>query len=358
MKILAAVDGSFQSEAAIEALKGFKWAAGSEIILFTVLKGAEFGLSFGRKNAQSAPTAEILAQTGEALKGMAANLESSLQGCRVRYLIAQGDAKSEILDAARDNKVNIILMGSRGHKGVDLILLGSVSQAVLMQAQCPVIIVKSDQAEAAGLQNGFKNVLITVDNSPYSQAALSWAKKLEWPDDTRFKLLTVVQPLTESFASEDSAVRATAITRQHDSLFAMARTTIEDMGQELIDATGPGRVTTQVTEGDPREAILHVAGAWGADLIVMGSHGRTGLTKFFLGSVSHAIAVHGYCSVAIVKGIIPKGKGGNNQTGMFKVPDRIPERRGADRSEDEPRFPPLPPDNSDRGPHVPPGGMF
>jgi nucleotide-binding universal stress UspA family protein len=356
MKILAAVDGSFQSEAAMSALAGFKWAGGTEIILFTVLKGAEFGLPFGRKNTQTAPTAENLAQTGESLKVMAATLESNLSGCRVRYLIAQGDPKNEILDAARDNAVDIILMGSRGHKGMDLILLGSVSQAVLMQAQCPVIIVKSDQAVEPNLHLGFKNVLITVDNSPYSKAALNWAKNLKWPADTRFKLLTVVQPLTDSFASEESAVRANALTRQHDSLYAMARTTVEDMAQELIGEFGVGKVTTQVSEGDPREAILHVGGAWGADLIVMGSHGRTGLTKLFLGSVSHAVAVQGYCSVAIVKGIVPRGQGGQQQTGMFKIPDQVPERNRD--SDEEPRVPPVPYDRPDNGPHVPPGGMF
>ena len=351
MKILAAIDGSFQSEAAIDALGSFKWAGGTEIILFTVLKAPEMGLAFGRKSGdQSAVMKEMAASTADTLKGMAAELEKNLSGSRVTFQIAQGDAKSEIIDAAKENAVDMIIMGSRGHKGMELILLGSVSQGVLMQAQCPVVIVKSEPStDSPNLQEGFKNVLLTVDNSPYSRAALAWVKTLNWSSSTRFKLVTVVQALTDSFASEESAVRATSLTRQHDSLHAMARSEMEAMAQDLIDHVGPGRVTTQVGEGDPREVILHVAANWSADLIVLGSHGRTGLTKLLLGSVSHAVAVHGYCSVAIVKGIVAKGQGARQQqTGMFKIPEV---------KEIVDRLPPPPPNSPTDVPHIQPGGM-
>ena len=61
------------------------------------------------------------------------------------------------------------------------------------------------------------------------------------------------------------------------------------------------RVTTSVTTGDARSVILDAAAEWNADLIVMGSHGRTGLGRFFLGSVSEAVARHARCSVQIVR---------------------------------------------------------
>ncbi len=354
MKILAAVDGSAHSEAALDALGSFKWAEGTEIVLFTVLKQAENAMPFGRKPVDQTPSAEVAASASQSLEKMAAQLQSKLRGCRVTFETAQGDPKSEILNGAKENAADMILMGSRGHRGMELMLLGSVSQAVLMQGQCPVVIVKSEATEAPNaapsLASGFKNVLITLDNSPYSKAALAWAKTLNWPADTRFKLITVVNALTDSFTSAESAVRAGSLSREHDSLHAMARAELEEMAADFVDYVGPGRVTTQVGEGDPREVILHIAGAWGADLIVMGSHGRTGLTKLFLGSVSHAVAVHGYCSVAIVKGIVPKGQGVRQQTtGMFKLPDM---------KEIESRLPPIP-NSSNRPdtPHVPPGGM-
>lgn len=350
MKILAAIDGSAQSEAALDALGSFKWAAGTEIVLYTVLKPADSGLPFGRKATGDLPANAATASTNETLERMATELEQKLPGCRVTYRVAHGEAKGQILEGAKEKGADMILMGSRGHRGMELMLLGSVSQAVLMQGQCPVVIVKSE-AESPSLAAGFKNVLITVDNSPYSRAALNWVKTLTWPAETRFKLMTVVAPLTDSFTSAESAVSAGSLSREHDSLHAMARAELEEMAADLVNHVGQGKLTTQVGEGDPREVILHVAAAWGADLIVMGSHGRTGLTKLFLGSVSHAVAVHGYCSVAIIKGIVPKGQGVKQQTtGMFKMPEV---------KEVESKLPSLP-DSSNRpdSPHVPPSGMM
>ena len=61
------------------------------------------------------------------------------------------------------------------------------------------------------------------------------------------------------------------------------------------------RVTTSVTTGDARSVILDAASEWNADLIVLGSHGRAGLGRFLLGSVSEAVARHARCSVQIVR---------------------------------------------------------
>ncbi len=59
--------------------------------------------------------------------------------------------------------------------------------------------------------------------------------------------------------------------------------------------------STSVREGDPKMVILDCATEWRADLIVVGSHGRKGVTRFLLGSVSEAVARHAYCSVEIVR---------------------------------------------------------
>jgi nucleotide-binding universal stress UspA family protein len=60
-------------------------------------------------------------------------------------------------------------------------------------------------------------------------------------------------------------------------------------------------VTTAVVQGDPKSIILDNAKTWGADLIVLGSHGRKGLERFLVGSVSEAVLRHAHCSVEIVR---------------------------------------------------------
>jgi len=73
-------------------------------------------------------------------------------------------------------------------------------------------------------------------------------------------------------------------------------------------------VTTLVSEGEPAEEIVDTAADWGADLIVLGSHGKKGLKRFLLGSVSGKVALHAPCSVEIVRTPFPgrNSKPGNN----------------------------------------------
>jgi nucleotide-binding universal stress UspA family protein len=60
-------------------------------------------------------------------------------------------------------------------------------------------------------------------------------------------------------------------------------------------------VSEQLIEGDPKSQILDVAKEWKADMIVVGSHGRTGLNRFLMGSVSQGVVNHAHCSVEVVR---------------------------------------------------------
>lgn len=319
MKVIAAVDGTPVSEAALEALMAMKFAEGTEIKLLSVLKPGETPLLAMLKGGrQGADHTQLQESAKAALEEMRGRVEASMPGCKLSYELLQGDPKVKISEAARNWSANLIVMGSRGNKGVDLIVLGSVSQGVLMQAPCPVIIVKPEEKRSIG--DGFKNVLIAMDNSPYSQAALNWLKGLDWGSDVRFKLISVVQSLSDTLVDEQLAVRSSAVVLEHETTVAMAETELQIHANELSTKVDGSRIITEVLEGDPREAILQAASDWPAHLIVMGSHGRTGLTKLLIGSVSQAVAVHADCSVAIVRGLVAKGQSDPMQkTGAFKM---------------------------------------
>jgi len=131
-------------------------------------------------------------------------------------------------------------------------------------------------------------------------------------------------------------------------LNGIAGAALQEMAAELSVAFGQENVTTQIGRGDPREVILHTQAAWGADLIVLGAHGKTGLTRLMLGSVSQSIAGHAPCAVAVVRGIVPPNQvSGNRKTGMFSLPDM--DDAASDR-------PPSADDNSNVLPHITPGG--
>jgi nucleotide-binding universal stress UspA family protein len=140
-------------------------------------------------------------------------------------------------------------------------------------------------------------ILLAVDGSPHSQAAVDEVARRPWPSKSTIRVLSVIQPYTPP-ATE----------------FVLAGATLEDIRrQQTADAEGlTGRAAdavkatnmstdTAVREGDPRSEIVDEANEWGADLIVVGSHGRTGVKRWLLGSVAGAIVRHAPCSVEVVR---------------------------------------------------------
>lgn len=314
MKIIVAVDGTEQSERAITALSGLKWDTGTEIKLVTVLKSDQYGLPFVSKKEHLAP--ELLAAANNALKDMVIELEKMLPGCSITFEVAQGDARAKITEAAKSWGANAIFMGSRGIKGIDAMFLGSVSEGVMLRSPCPVVIVKADAKKDAG---SFKKILVAVDNSAFSAAAIKWMKSIHWSKEAQFKLITVVAPLIEAIESLQDAAAVADINLRHDKTLEDAKNELQVNATVLSGQIAAESITTQVAEGDPRDVILGAAENMKADLIIMGSHGRTGLDKLLIGSVSQAVAVQAECSVAIVRGLVPKGKDNMQMSGRFET---------------------------------------
>jgi nucleotide-binding universal stress UspA family protein len=139
-------------------------------------------------------------------------------------------------------------------------------------------------------------ILIGIDDSSCSQAALEFVKKTRWPAASRFFLVSAVPLGSYAFAEAGSYViyqEAQAEQRKaHEELTAKMKRDLE---------TGGLAAESRVLLGDPREALIRMAEEVGADLIVVGSHGRSGLPKLLLGSVASHVVTHAPCSVLVVK---------------------------------------------------------
>lgn len=317
MKIIVAIDGTTQSEAALMAMRGLDWSAGTEIKLITVLRSYDLSFPFIPPGELAPFFPELTKSAEKALKELCTQVQQELSDCTVGYEVLQGDPKAKIIEAAKNWNANLVFVGSRGIKGVDLMFLGSVSQGVMLQSPCPVIIVKVDSEESSSIQ--FKNVLVAVDNSAYSEAALNWIKTIGWGNQTHIKLITVAPRLIDMIDTAHDATRGQILTLEHDALLKTAKTELESQARNLASLFGTERISHQVAEGDPRDLILQTANVMNADLIVVGSHGRTGLEKLLIGSVSQAVAAQAECSVAIVRGLAPKGADKKQMSGQLKT---------------------------------------
>lgn len=141
-------------------------------------------------------------------------------------------------------------------------------------------------------------ILLAVDDSKFSEAAAKSLAGQFRPQDTEVRVLHVLEPIVISAPPQMSA----GYYPELENRLPEAREIVDRVAKTLSSVGF--RVTTSVATGDARSIILENAAEWNADLIVLGSHGRAGLERFFLGSVSEAVARHALCSVLIVR--IPK----------------------------------------------------
>ncbi|HKV40485.1 MAG TPA: universal stress protein [Blastocatellia bacterium] len=144
-------------------------------------------------------------------------------------------------------------------------------------------------------------ILVAVDGSVFSDAAVNQVAIIRWPAGSTVKALSVEEPLiaamTEAWAQPDSYYEQAMKAEEARANTAEAKALSRLKSLETYDL----EVIGQILKGFPKEAILEEAETWEADLIVLGSHGYKGLTRFLLGSVSNAVATHAKCSVMIVR---------------------------------------------------------
>ena len=140
-------------------------------------------------------------------------------------------------------------------------------------------------------------ILLAVDGSTPSQDAIDEVASRPWPTSSMARVISVVRtyipPATEFVPA---ALTPQDIWQQHEKDAQQ----IADAAAERLRPAGLS-VDKAVRQGDPRTVIVDEAAEWGADLIVVGSHGHTGLTRLLLGSVAQAVVAHAPCSVEVVR---------------------------------------------------------
>ena len=140
------------------------------------------------------------------------------------------------------------------------------------------------------------NVLIGIDDSTFSRAAIEHVKTMTWPAGTKFHVLSASAPV---FVGPGEAAAPGAIAEIIEQQERFHRD-LADKAAASLRAAG-FQATAKMVPADPRGALVDAAKNLPADLVVVGSHGRSGLTKLLLGSVATHVVTHAPCSVLVVK---------------------------------------------------------
>jgi nucleotide-binding universal stress UspA family protein len=275
-KLLVCTDGSPESQGAVRAALELARSAGSKVYLLEVLTfipGYELQspdllppppLNLELQAAQEAAVRERLGAWQAEAAQQGVNLEPRLR--------ISSSAYEGILEEAEETRPDWIIMGRHGLTGLARLLMGSVTARVIGHSPVDVLVVPQEATLS------FKRLLMASDDSPYSAAA--WTEALSIAKRMDSALIGV------SVAASDSEIKtATAVTGKLEAAAAAAGLTIE----------------TMILRGRPYEAIAIAAQLKQADLIVLGSHGRTGLKKLLMGSVAERVIGQAPCAVLVVK---------------------------------------------------------
>ncbi|HSE99129.1 MAG TPA: universal stress protein, partial [Blastocatellia bacterium] len=167
------------------------------------------------------------------------------------------------------------------------LLLGSVSQKVVNEAPCSVRIGRGRKREA----DAPLRIMIGVDGSPGSEAALKAVAAREWPGGTEVRVVAVPDLLMVTlieWVEEGDEDDAAWVRRMVDA-------SVEKLRAAGLD------VSSEIRNGDAKRVLISEAEKWGADTVFVGARGLRRIKRFLLGSVSAAVAARAHCSVEVVR---------------------------------------------------------
>ena len=272
-RVLLATDGSDFSEGAVREALGLAASCSSHLLALTAvetnLRYTSLAPNVAGKLGEVIQDQEL--QAGKDLEAVKTRAVEAGVRCDTAVEIGES-AAGMIVDAARRDGSELIVMGRRGLSGISRLAMGSVTAKVISRAPCDVLIVPRDARPGC-----FKTIMAATDGSSFGEAAVGEAIKMAQKCDSDLIVFSAAP-------SESRSEQAADALRRAESLTAAAGATAQ-----AVTATGK-----------PHEEILKAARLNHVDLIVVGRHGRGMLEKLLLGSVTERVIGHASCAVMVV----------------------------------------------------------
>jgi len=293
-KVLVPLDGSELSERALEPALTIARATNAKLLLLSVS-------SYHQIVAPAATGYGMVATDGILDLGQddarnyleALRRQTRCRDCRIQTIVEEGDVAGRIVDVAAAEQVDLIVMTTHGYSGFTRWMLGSITERVLRGAPCPVLVVR----EAIPLCKA----LINLDGSALAEKALEPGLELARLLGCQATLLRADQG--EDLSSVEQGVLQMAGAGSCQELVDQGEDRLSYYLECLAQQHRSPDLTieTVVVQAKPAEAILAYAEAEGIDLIVMASHGRTGVRRWVFGSVTEKVLRQAGCAMLIVR---------------------------------------------------------
>jgi nucleotide-binding universal stress UspA family protein len=206
-----------------------------------------------------------------------------LRGVFAEQVVLRDAPETGIVALGRANRFDLIILGTHGRRGIPRALLGSVAETILRETEIPVLVV-TGHAKTPRNNHPFDRALVALDASDPSRTAMSIAARLSADYATHLTLCNVID-------SRDVLSKAAAYGYDASPFQAGMRADARKLLQAAANVPNVSLTVDDlvVAEGEPAEVIEHTAAQRNCDLIVIGTHGRRGVRRVFLGSVAEAV---------------------------------------------------------------------
>jgi nucleotide-binding universal stress UspA family protein len=268
-RIVVPLDGSLMAEAILPQVRRVLYRNDSEVILARAVVPPPVENSMIIAEAQ-------LAAAREYMLGKVQGLEQA--GVRVKFVVRIGSPIGVILDVVEEEKATMVAMATHGSTGIARFLMGSVAEGVMRKCPVPVLAVRPfwsyELVPLGGTEHRpIRNLILPVDGSDLANKAIPPVVEFADLFETRVVLLRVLETKKGKPAPADE--RAAAERQLKDLAKILEKTGVETF--QLVD------------QGDPVEEILKAVRFHEIDLVVMTTHGRSGLSRAVTGSVTEQI---------------------------------------------------------------------
>jgi len=226
------------------------------------------------------------------------SMKDSLGTKAVNCVVEVGNPAEVIVERAERDAEALVAMSTHGHSGFKRWYMGSVADKVLHASRSPLLVVRGREAEASrdDMAN-IKHLLLPLDGSPLAEMALPHAVTLAKALSTDLELMRVYTPLTQAYYGE-------GFIPNYDEMTEMLRADAQEYLEEKAStarAEGLDDVKCIVEEGDAAGEIIDVAKKMDDNLVVMSSHGRSGVSRWVLGGTADRVVRYSEDPVLIIR---------------------------------------------------------
>lgn len=233
------------------------------------------------------------ADLAEYVKEAGSNLQTDIPIIYAREVNVS--AATGVLNYAKQHEADVIVMGTHGRRGIEHAFMGSIAEEVVRVANCPVLTIGADASSKPG--QAIQHILVPVDFSGFGGPALAYAQELAQVYGATLHLLHVIEDigLPSAYGYGAAAGFAISISEMEKN----SRKALRAIGTNVLGKEVPFEV--HAIGGNPALATVDFAAQQEMSLIVMATHGRTGLRRLVIGSVAEKVVRMAPCPVFTVK---------------------------------------------------------